>query len=120
MVGIGHDTEEVVEAWFAANIFGRRAVGAVDKARIVERRVCRTDGLDEDRVAPVVAKIIGVSEFGDAGVQEFAELGVSRVADLDEVALRIGNAMSQPASSRVSIVDRLKLPQTTRARMASI
>src|SRR5690606_24502796 len=82
MFWVGHGVEKLFKAREAAHIFWRSPTGAVDKAGVVDHRVCSYGLLDHDTMAPVVAKIIGVGEAGLSAGEDRAETDVAGVAHL--------------------------------------
>ena len=52
MFGVGHSAEELFKARQAANIFGRSATGAFDKARIADQRIERPGDIFTDPPQP--------------------------------------------------------------------
>lgn len=62
----GHGVEELLEARPTANVFGRGAAGTLDEAGIGGCGIGGRDGLDGDRVPPIVAEVVSIGETLDA------------------------------------------------------
>ena len=93
MAGISHDGEEVFKAGLTADVFGRCAMGTIDKARIGKLRIRRSDGFDSHSMPPVVAKIVSVGELFRLGFNQLAEGGMLGINDVHE-AVRVRNAIA--------------------------
>ena len=101
--GVGDGVEEVHVAKGAAHILGRAGTLAVEEARIACLGLRPGDGLDPDRVVPVVAEVVDVGELPRPGTQEVGQRGrLGRVHRPLRIApARVGDAPGRVAAAEL-------------------